>query len=519
MLARLHSLFGARTSVSLVSNGSELDGHHAGIAVVTPSALARAELASFHRLDLVVATDIHALDAPYELAVLLLRCHHPGLRLVGTSSSVMDAQDASDWFGVPDHALYAFEPSVRTIPLTTSLETFAIPHSYSLLRTMARPVFKAMCAAPTNSICFLPSRGLCKSIARELVTLAATEAEGDFASTSLDVLLAYSQQLTDSSLSEGISQGIGILHDDLAPNDRRIVRELFFNGSLRVLLVPRESCWTLDLTASVVIVMSAQYAALNKKDEREIRDYTLEELLRMQDLAKSPVLDHAAHFMVLCQAEQGELYRRYFATGPPLESALQVEAPSLLASLVWRLIAQGRLKTRQDLVDLLSWSFYARRISTNPCFYAALEVSGDSVDSRLSRAADELLSGLERLGCVALLPKTTGQLSMSLLGTTLMQMGCTLAEVEYVQSQDVDRLLGGIQRPPPCDADALKQYFARLPRVYKDVVGAGEAAEDEARVLLVGFKAGRLVRQNDALERRQVDLVRMAFDRVARLQV
>lgn len=39
------------------------------------------------------------------------------IRIVGLAHSMADAKDVGDWIGAPPHALFAFPPSVRPVPM------------------------------------------------------------------------------------------------------------------------------------------------------------------------------------------------------------------------------------------------------------------------------------------------------------------------------------------------------------------------------------------------------------------
>lgn len=50
-------------------------------------------------------------------------------------------------------------------------------------------------------------------------------------------------------------------------------------------------------------------------------------------------------------------------------------------------VQKGRVKSRQDVIDVLSFTFLARRVKSNPTYYDA---GTEHVDEVLSRFADRL---------------------------------------------------------------------------------------------------------------------------------
>ena len=119
-----------------------------------------------------------------------------------------------------------------------------------------------------------------------------------------------------------------------------------------------------------------------------MRDYSLEELVRMQGRAVRH--NGAGHFHLFCQAEAKDTFLRFLTDGLPLESRL-LEGDQL-RSWYRQQRSLGRIQTKQDGVDALSFTFLAHRLQTNPAFYDASPHGSKS--DRLSRIVDELESGL-----------------------------------------------------------------------------------------------------------------------------
>ena len=131
--------------------------------------------------------------------------------------------------------------------------------------------------------------------------------------------------------------------------------------------------------------MGTQYVHFSRDgDERQLRDYSLEELVRMQGRA---VRHHGVggHFHLFCQPEVKDTFSRFLNNGLPLESKL-LETGNL-QNWYDAQKAQGTIRTKQDGVDALSYTFLARRLRSNPVYYDASTGSEAEV---LSRLVDQL---------------------------------------------------------------------------------------------------------------------------------
>ncbi|BGP22414.1 DNA/RNA helicase, DEAD/DEAH boxtype [Rhodotorula toruloides] len=525
--------------VQLVSRAEDLDslaGSRCGIAVASPAAflrILRKRYRPFAYLNLVVAHELHALDAAYELALSRLRWIYPATRVVGSSSALADVSSLADWLDVPEHASYSFSPATRTSSLTTNVQPFSTPHSFALLRQMVKPAYDAMRIASGSTIAFVPSRSQCRTTAKDLVTHSASDIESSFvADGALDMVAAYAESLSDESLAEALTHGIAVFHEGLTATEQRLALELFGAGIVKVLIVSREACWTLPVHGSLVIVMSSQYVTVRTgedgRDEREVQAYPVPDLLQMQSLAVPPSAKFSAECLILCQKDQAELYGKFFQHGAPLESGLPLDPA--LSAIVFEDLANDRIRDRHGVVDLLSWTFASRRLVDNPSYYATEFTTGTSTmqDDLLSRLADSVIDILESR--CAVLPSGRTDILVSQLGRYFADKAIPLDEVQRLQKIPLDELarsVGGksVKQNGHSVKDGegekeavveeatdshVRAFFQRLPRAVKNDIGEHgnfKAEESEQRILLAAFRAGRIPRGKGGLEERQRDLV------------
>lgn len=483
----------------------------------------------FGTLNLIIAHDLHALDAAYELLLSRLRWSHPTTRIVGSSACLSDATDLSAWLGVPPRSTYSFSPSTRSSALSTSFQSFSTVHSASLLRSMIKPAYEAMRLTTGSTICFVPSRAQARATVHDLVTQTASDLEESFiAAGARETIEAYAQSVRDPELAEALTHGIAVYHEGLRPEEQRIALELFGTGVVRVLVAAREACWTLPVRSNAVIVMSAQYAVVRKdSEEREMKGYSMAELLQMQSLAIAASSDRAAECLILCQTEQADLYARYLGEGVPLESELMSESDeTMLREMVWVDLGLDRITSRQDVVDMLSWTYLARRVESNPSYYRRSHQAGaeasSSIEQQLSRIGDTLLASIEARCGLLFSGKT--ELKMTELGRLFTDQGFTLGEIERLQAASLEKLVelssSSSSSPSSKDSTSLNEFHSKLPRAIRDLIGIekedAEVGEYRRRILLAAFSQGRVPRgENHKLELEQAQLIRTILDAFA----
>jgi antiviral helicase SLH1 len=349
---------------------------------------------SYPGLQLVVLENLEQLDPYYELAVSSLRrvIQTQPTHIVGFSASLNDAADLSTWLDVPSSAFHGFRPSDRDQSLRVVAHAFAIPHSAALFKAMARPASAAILSvSPGPAIVFVQSRTQCSSVALDLIVNCTLETGAETGYLPSDVGSAaflelshpHISRLQDRSLSDFLSKGVGFFHSGMHKQDRAIVLELYAEGVVRVLVVARDSCWTLPVRAAVVVVMGTQYFTVHEDGAgRQLRNYTLEELIHMQGRAVRH--GHMGHFYLFCQAEDKDTYMRFLEGGLPLESRLV--GSDQLRQWYKHHRDRGQIRNKQEGVQALAWTFLARRVASNPTYYD----NKGTRDECLSRIVDNL---------------------------------------------------------------------------------------------------------------------------------
>ena len=340
-------------------------------------------------LKLVVLENLDILDAEYELAVsiLRLRCHQLPVRFVGLSASLNDSTDLASWLQVENSALYSFRPSDRDQSFTIATKTFTTPLSSALYKAMAKPAHSTITSHPDQPVViFVPSRNRCRSVAMDLVkecALADLNNIRGFVPPHADQnqLEFRLGKLQDRTLFDFLSKGVGFYHEKVAKADRALIVQMYIEGIVRVLIVPRHFCWTLPVRAGVVIIMGTQYVVVGEeKSDRQVRDYEQEEIVRMQGRAIRPGLDGRLH--LFCHPDAKDMFVRFLNEGLPLESSI-LDASPLVTNWIQKSRGAGAPikedEMKREVQKILPWTFLRHRIESNPIYYDIRRGEGDAL--------------------------------------------------------------------------------------------------------------------------------------------
>ncbi len=102
------------------------------------------------------------------------------IRIVGLGHSMADAKDVGEWLGAPPHALFAFPPGVRPVPLEIHIHGMDVHNFEARMQAMSRPTYAAVLNHASKgrpALVFVPSRKHARLLALDLLT--ATAADGD----------------------------------------------------------------------------------------------------------------------------------------------------------------------------------------------------------------------------------------------------------------------------------------------------------------------------------------------------
>ena len=128
------------------------------------------------------------------------------------------------------------------------IQSFSIPHFPSLMIAMSKPAYLAIgeYSATRPVIIFVPGRQQCRMTAEDLlVHCGADDDEDRFLNAELSDIQPHLDHISDRGLVDTLKHGIGLYHEALSKQDKRIVERLFQSGAIQVLIASKvtSSCF------------------------------------------------------------------------------------------------------------------------------------------------------------------------------------------------------------------------------------------------------------------------------------
>lgn len=354
---------------------------------------------------LVMIDEVHLLgeERGPVLEVIVSRMRHVAtqdggrpVRFLGLTSTLANAQDLADWLGVPQGALFNFKASVRPVPLEVHISGHAGKHYCPRMAAMNKPTYRAIIqhAPDKPTLVFVSSRRQTRLTALDLISYcSADERQGQFINMDNDEVVHVVDGIVDSALRHTLAFGIGLHHAGLADSDRATVERLFVEGKILVLVSTATLAWGVNFPAHLVVVKGTEF--YDGKEKRYV-DYPITDVLQMMGRAGRPQFDDHGVAVVLVHEPKKNFYRRFLYEPFPVESSL----PEHLHDHLNAEIAGGTIRSKQDAVDFITWTFFYRRLTSNPSFYHLASASDGAVSDFLSALVETTVSDLAAAGCV-----------------------------------------------------------------------------------------------------------------------
>ncbi|EGV63827.1 Sec63-domain-containing protein [Yamadazyma tenuis ATCC 10573] len=355
-------------------------------------------------VSLVIMDEIHLLasDRGPILEMIVSRMNYIAsqtknpIRLLGMSTAVSNAIDMAGWLGVRE-GLFNFPSSVRPVPLQMYIDGFPDNLAFSpLMKTMNKPAFMAIKQhSPTKPVLiFVASRRQTRLTALDLIHLCGMEDNPRrFLKMTEDELQDVLENVKDDTLKLSLQFGMGLHHAGLVESDRRISHKLFESGKLQILIATSTLAWGVNLPAHLVIIKGTQF--FDSKIEG-YRDMDLTDILQMMGRAGRPAFDTSGTAIVYTKESKKMFYKHFLNIGFPVESSLH----KVLDNHIGAEISTGTIKTRQEAMNFLTWTFLYRRAHNNPTYYGIEDSSTAGISSFLGSLIDQTIDNLMESKCV-----------------------------------------------------------------------------------------------------------------------
>jgi hypothetical protein len=261
---------------------------------------------------------------------------------------------------------------------------------------MNKPSYSAiMTHSPTKPvIVFVSSRRQTRLTSKDFISLCAN---GDNPRRFLHMPEVQMEQILatikDPALKLSLQFGIGLHHAGIIDSDRKTVEELFYNSKIQVLIATSTLAWGVNLPAHLVVIKGTEFYDAKSKG---YKDFPITDVLQMMGRAGRPQFDDSGVACVLVHDIKKNFYKKFLHQPFPVESSMHLCLEEHLNAE----ISSGTIKSKQDAMDWVTWTYLYRRVFKNPSFYGCEDYDEKSVNEFLSRLIEDALGRLIDGACV-----------------------------------------------------------------------------------------------------------------------
>ncbi|KAJ3077291.1 activating signal cointegrator 1 complex subunit [Podochytrium sp. JEL0797] len=354
-------------------------------------------------VSLVIIDEIHLLggDRGPILEVIVSRMNYISaqtkrkIRVVGLSTALANATDLGDWLNIENQGLFNFRHSVRPVPLEVYIDGFAGKHYCPRMQAMNKPTYAAILThSPTKPvIVFVSSRRQTRRTALDLIAYCALEDNPKrFLHLPEHELELLVENVKDQSLKLSLQFGIGLHHAGLVDTDRRLSEELFVNGKIQILIATSTLAWGVNYPAHLVVIKGTEFYDAKTKG---YVDMPITDVLQMMGRAGRPQFDDSGVARVLVQDTKKNFYKKFLHEPFPVESSLH----NCIHDHMNAEIVAGTIKSMQDAIDYLTWTYFYRRLQMNPSYYGVEETTPEGINVYLSKMIETTFNQLSDAFC------------------------------------------------------------------------------------------------------------------------
>ena len=350
-----------------------------------------------------------------------------GMRIVGLSASLSNAQDVAEWIGVSRKSLFNFSPKMRPWPLEIYFQSFEQSNFSARLMAMAKPLYNSIVKHRDgkSAIVYVSSRRQAQLTAIDLMTYNESRNGEPFYDAKVQQELEETASaIKEPTLQQVMKAGIGFVYGGMANSDWETAVNRFNAGDIKVLVCPADLCWQLNSNAHLVVIMGTE--TYDGRERRHI-DYKISDMLHMMGRYSS---GSTGKCVIMCHQPKKETLKKLLYEPLPIESHLD----SYLHDHIISECVTKTIETMQDAVDYLTWTFLYRRLPKNPTYYGLQGTSNAHISEFLSEMVETVMGDLEESKCIKITEE--GEISPLNLGM--------IAAYYYIQYKTIDIIASSV---------------------------------------------------------------------------
>ncbi|KAJ1904578.1 Pre-mRNA splicing, partial [Coemansia sp. IMI 209127] len=310
------------------------------------------------------------------------------VRLIGLSATLPNYEDVAAFLRVPrTRGLFHFDARYRPCPLQQEFVGITEKKHIKRLERMDQVCYDKIKrhGGQSQVLVFVHSRKETARTAQRLRDMAVEEGHIDMfvkaGSATSEILREEAEATKDKGLRDLLPFGFACHHAGMLRADRRLVEDLFADGHVKVLVSTATLAWGVNLPAHTVIIKGTQVYNAEKGCWSELSP---QDVLQMLGRAGRPQYDTFGEGIIITAHSELRYYLSLMSQQLPIESQLV----SRLADSLNAEVALGSVRSRDDAVEWLGYTYLYVRMLRSPAVYGVARSDADADPALAARRAD-----------------------------------------------------------------------------------------------------------------------------------
>ena len=375
---------------------------------------------NFSKISLVVVDDIHLLnefDCALEVSLSRLRYFIGSkLRFIILSTSLSNYNSICEWLDIKNENCFNFETKVRQNPIEFYFYGYeSISHKYRM-NLMSKNIFNLLNKYSYNdgnfelsTIIYVTDIKTLKKFVLDLLSFYNSNGiSGKCLIKKLnkfDEFLSQNIPNEDILLITSLKNGIGYIYNGMDDDTINFIISLFEERIIQILIVPQKIIWKVNCQChNVIIADTVKYDSNNGG----YIDINITDMFQMVGRASityntfkkneipNDVKNTIRRCFIFLNNSKKELYKKFLLESFPVESSLN----HFIHNHLLTEISNGIIKSKQECVDWITWTFFYRRLLKNPNYYDMKGNSKEFLNEYLSELIENTVNDLFNSGMI-----------------------------------------------------------------------------------------------------------------------
>ncbi|EDR27184.1 U5 small nuclear ribonucleoprotein 200 kDa helicase, putative [Entamoeba dispar SAW760] len=369
-------------------------------------------------------------DVEYEMLISRIKTiqkeYQNNIRIIGLSLPISDSKSMREWLGVTQNNCYSFSMKSRVYPINVQIEIMKQTEYSMRLQAMIQPTIELLFnywKQNKKSVITVPSKKLLLNTVQQFILLLQKNKIIQFnnqgrvepKSEIEEIIKQY--KIKNEIAIQGICSGIGIIFNGEDEEEKIVIKNLFREGIIKTIFLTFNEIEYFREQADEGILMGT------------IKSESNEKVLELEMIHKFIGCIKNGSVMIYCEPNKKEYLSKFLEESLPLESRLIQMGNEMYDNLIQLFnteIANQTIVDYQSAINLLTSTFFYRRIRSNPSYYFVEGREMSIISNYLSGLVETVFDKLKEMKFITIdeqtqtvQPTETGILAVNQINDTM----------------------------------------------------------------------------------------------------